>query len=289
MRFSALYGTYLCLRKDFDIRQSSRPYEFSLEVIIMTVQLYSSWFCPYAQRVWCALNEYGVSYDLIESFRLDPETHHYIKIPELLKYNPKGLVPTLVELKSDEEQLVKCESLDILKDLCSTYVNEEEAERQILDCEIFNRSICSPFYRVLMKHDPDERLQAWNEMLRGLESYSTELFWENKGSNSISFFKGATDRPTIVDLAVFPWVHRLFILDHFKSLSVHGKEGAMMSKEGREKIMKWKSKMESHPSVKTTLAQPDKLIPVYIRYANGTANSKVGDAVRSGKEAHDAK
>ena len=255
----------------------------------MTVKLYSCWFCPYAQRVWCAVNEYGVSYDLIESFRLHPETHHYIKHPDLLKYNPKGLVPTLVEIKSDEEQIVKCESLDILKDLCGTHVNHEEAERQILDCETFNKGICSPFYRVLMKHDPDERLQAWDEMLRGLESYSKELYWDNKEANSISFFKGATDRPTIVDFTVFPWVHRLFILDHFKSLSIDGKEGAILSKKGREKIMAWKTKMESHHSVKKTLAQPEKLIPVYIRYANGTANSKVGDAVRSGKEAHDAK
>jgi len=37
-----------------------------------------------------------------------------VKHPDLLRANPKGLVPTLV---LDDGGVVKCESLDILKDL----------------------------------------------------------------------------------------------------------------------------------------------------------------------------
>ena len=240
----------------------------------MTIKLYSSWLCPYAQRVWCALNEYGVSYELIESFEFDQETFQYIKHPELLKHNPKGLVPTLVEIKPDDEQtVVKCESIDILKDLCSTYVNKEEAEYHIVDCQTYNQCICSPFYGALMKADPEERLQSWNEMLKGLELFSKQLTWERKNDDDDdeplqpSFYKGTKDRPTIVDLTVFPWVHRLFLLDHFKSLSLDGTEGNSMSQESKDKIIAWKNKMEHCPSVKNTLAEPEKLIEVHVMYS----------------------
>ena len=234
-----------------------------------TIKLYSSWLCPYAQRVWCALNEYGVTYELIESFEFHPETFQYIKHPELLQYNPKGLVPTIVETKGDNELVVKCESIDILKDFCSTYINKEEAASQTVDCHTYNESICSPFYGALMKTDPKERLESWNKMLKGLELFAKHLLWnEECDKQSISFFKGTQDRPTIVDLTVFPWVHRLFLLDHFKSLSLDGKEGSsILSQESKDKIMAWQMKMEDYPPVKSTLAEREKLIEVHVMYA----------------------
>lgn len=261
------------------------------------ITLYSSWFCPYAQRVWCALNEFNIIYKLVESFDLDPDTHKYIKHPDLLKHNPKGLVPTIVETHKstnggEDQTVMKCESLDILKEIHSNYVSKDDVEQCGADADKYNRLICSPFYRVLMKLDSEERQEAWKQMLEGIEAFSNQLNWESNDHSKISFYNGHSDRPSIVDLTVFPWVHRLYILDHFKSLTLEGAvkpSNNLLSEEAKNKILAWQSKMEHHPSVQQTLASREQLIPVYIRYANGSAESKVGDAVRSGKEAHDAK
>lgn len=50
--------------------------------------LYSSWFCPFAQRVWIALEAKALQYKYVE---IDP----YNKSPEFLALNPRGLVPVL--------------------------------------------------------------------------------------------------------------------------------------------------------------------------------------------------
>ena len=87
--------------------------------------LYSAWFCPFAQRVWCAMNELGVHYELVEALQIDPVSEAYVKDANLLMHNPKGLVPTLVVQENDdsEKSYVVCDSMNILKQL---YVSESE-------------------------------------------------------------------------------------------------------------------------------------------------------------------
>jgi hypothetical protein len=63
--------------------------------------LHSAWFCSFAQRAWIAFNELGISCEHVESLTIDPHTKVYIKSPELLQRNLKGLVPTLVQ--TDEQ------------------------------------------------------------------------------------------------------------------------------------------------------------------------------------------
>ena len=72
------------------------------------VQFYCSWFCPYAQRAWIALEEKGIAYDYVEidpylppppgggryskqSMPLDDPRRNAAHMAA----NPRGLVPAL--------------------------------------------------------------------------------------------------------------------------------------------------------------------------------------------------
>lgn len=241
--------------------------------------LYSAWFCPYAQRVWCALNYFRVDYDLVEALGSGMDAA-YTKHPDLLKWNPKGLVPTLV---SDTD--VKCESIDILRDVYSEQYEEkkhvfEELYKEAVD---WNRRICSPFYRVLMKPDEESRELAWQEMMDGLTAFSDRLVDCNDSSISFYNYSGKeTDEPSLVDFTAFPFVHRLHIIEHYRGFRLADYDSLVS-----DKIYRWQAKMEALPAVSDTIAERQSLIDVYLRYATGTAQSKVGDAVRAGKEAHD--
>lgn len=50
------------------------------------LKMYASWFCPYVQRLWIALEIKEVPYEYRE---INP----YDKSPEFLALNPRGLVP----------------------------------------------------------------------------------------------------------------------------------------------------------------------------------------------------
>ena len=273
---------------------------------------YNAWFCPYAQRVWCTLNELGVPHEIVEALHVDPITQEYVKEACLLAVNPDGLVPTLVETRevlsegegeerSGGKRQIMCGSLNILRTMYQRHAKnggEQENERLSFfsdHAEAFDRKICSPFYRVLMRRDGEERVQAWKDVMSGLTSFCDRLEWRTEDGPSnekeISFYAAEVgsegherDRPSQVDFAVFPWVYRLYIIEHFKGLRLPERTEEEVAL--KRKLTAWQQKMESLPSVHRTLADSDELTKLYNRYADGTAKSKVGDAVRKGKEAH---
>ena len=99
----------------------------------------------------------------------------YTKLPELLIANPKGLVPTLVYPNSKDA--IKCESIDILKDLYQecTPQTEEELSKLYQEAILWNQKVFSPYYRVLVKPDQAGRREGWKDMLAGLTAFSKQL------------------------------------------------------------------------------------------------------------------
>lgn len=262
------------------------------------LRLYSSWFCPYAQRAWIALEYLGIPYEYVESLVVkenqDEGDHGYDKHPRLLEINPKGLVPTLELLSSGKVVTDSLDCVVFLDDLAvSSNENGETEEhrcrrrrrrRLVLDPSLaaeareFDRALCSPFYRILMRHEDDERERAFCEFSDGVARF-VDGVGEGGG------FHRSSSSLTIVDVAVIPWLLRLCVLRRYRpSLDLR----IALGRDRFDRLNAYVDRARRSPAVERTLCESEEeLINVYRRYADGTARSRVGQAVRDGKEAHD--
>jgi len=267
-------------------------------------RLFSAWFCPYAQRVWMTLNLLEIPYERIEALTLvkDPEnpetpsssiaeTEGYRKHPRLLELNPKGLVPTLELLDEGmkEKNKRECGSGETRSDGAAVTESLDGmdflgrcAPGTFTDPGLFdlakraNEKVCSPFYRCLVPQEDSVRRGGWEDLQRGLREFTeTHAQPEEVRRKTREGFLV----PDIVDLAVFPWAARLYVLEEYRGFVL---EGSWV-----EDFRRWKAMVERNPAVAVTLADRDLLLASYERYARGTAKSLVGEAVRQGKEAHD--
>lgn len=248
------------------------------------LRLYSAWFCPYAQRAWMVVNNLKINYNLIESLEIDKTTQGYKKNERLLEINLKGLVPTLEVFASEptnhdeivdsngKPPMVVTESIDVMKFLFE-YTGRGVDNQELEDANSINKSVCSPFYRCLIKQVKEEQAEGWKDLLLGLENFCDNIK-DNK------FYK--SDSPNIVDFTLYPWAFRLYVLEEFREFKLNSNLPWV------EKYLNWKQRMEQEVTgVKETLPDKKELLKSYERYADASAKSLVGDAVRAGKEAHD--
>jgi glutathione S-transferase len=273
----------------------------------MVLKLYCAWFCPYAQRAWISLEHHAIiDYDYIESLVVktnQSEGHNgYEKNPRLLEINPKGLVPT-IECSPDylkvgnmqpNDSTVKMidDSAVVLESfVCMEFINSIGmkkhgiAEKDLMtlessmpDAEKWDKEICSVFYKVLMKPDPDEQKEAFEHF-----SKSLGLFIANVGEGDGGFYKSTS--PTIVDYAIIPWILRIKVIKHFRP---EFRIEDVIGQEAAAKLTAYSDRMATLPAVKNTMWRDDnELYKVYERYAKGTATSQVGKAVARGGNAHD--
>ena len=139
--------------------------------------------------------------------------------------------------------------------------------------------MCSPFYKVLIRRDPAERAAAFAALLDGLRAFGAASDAEGP------CFGG--DALGLVDVALAPWAARLYILEHYRGPAFRVPPAGDGRDPGLARFHAWAAHVLAHPSVAPTLAARDALLAVYARYADGTAHSKVADAVRAGKAAHE--
>ena len=246
------------------------------------IHLYSAWFCPYAQRAWMAINHLEIEYTLVESLQFD-KSLAYKKNERLLQINPKGLVPTIEVFESDplldenidingEKPNVVKESIDVVKFLFE-YVKKPVTDAEVADANMVNETICSPFYRCLVRQIKEEQVEGWKSLTSGLESFVNDI-------KDGHFYKN--DCPNIVDFTLYPWAFRLYVLETFRGFKLDSNLPWV------EKFHEWMSRMENEVNgVKQTHPDKQDLLKSYERYANATAKSLVGDAVKSGREAHE--
>eukprot|EP00977_Amphora_coffeiformis_P017086 scaffold5479_cov199-Amphora_coffeaeformis.AAC.25 len=93
-------------------RSSSRSSNSTANNDPNKVTLYCSWFCPFAQRAWIALEELQVPYEYVEvhPYRVDPaKPGGYTKqslnmwekrqlLPDFMDTSPRGLVPAIRDI-----------------------------------------------------------------------------------------------------------------------------------------------------------------------------------------------
>ena len=280
----------------------------------------SAWFCPFAHRATLALEHHGdhLTYEWIEalgwekrkatgashakgsSLATSHENWYHFKAPELMKHNPLGMVPTLVSeatfLEDDSlgsrkppvrESLVAIEFVDELVrggDAPIMPACPYERARVRVAADVVNKQICSKYYHVLVRQDPAEQREGFEALVKGLEAFGGELVANGEpgtAANSGSFFGGAKS-PGLVDYALFPWAHRIPVFEHYR-----GKDFAIpRNTPNLRKYHDWLAAMHALDFVKKTCPPWDDYLAHIGRYADGSARSKVANAVRDGRDAH---
>lgn len=218
------------------------------------------------------------------------ENWYHFKAPELLKHNPFGMVPTLVSeatYKEDpslgpmkppvRESLAAIEFVDELvsggeRPIMPTCPYERALAR--VAAEVVNKQICSKYYHVLVRQKHEEQQEGFDSLCKGLDRFGEEVgdgpFW------------GGRDTPGLVDFALFPWAHRLPVFEHYR-----GKEFAIPSNtDGLRKYQTWLGNMHGDEKINKTCPPWDEYLAHIGRYADGSARSKVANAVRDGRDAH---
>lgn len=239
----------------------------------LKVKYFSAWFCPFAQRATMALEHHrGVlDYTWIESLgwvenespsgaenfpaeERDDWVYHW-KSPELLKYNPLGMVPTIVD---PETERVVTESLLCVEFIDDLALQAGSESPSLFDRNPWNRaeaklamdrvniSICSPYYSVLVRKSDAERRSAFDQILRGLERFTEEI---EDGS-----FHGGRRHIGAVDIALLPYAFRLFALEHYRGPDFAIPRSGVVWK----KYHAWLDRMVEHASVERTLPDKDR-------------------------------
>jgi glutathione S-transferase len=130
---------------------------------------------------------------------------------------------------------------------------------------------------VLVRKDDQERKEHFQALIAGLTRFSKELV-KTPGPLFL-----ADSRLSSVDLALFPWAFRYYVLEHYR-----GPEFRIPDTPELEPYHAWYRHMTtSLESVQRTLPDKAKYLDHIRKYADGSARSKVAEAVRRGAAAHD--
>ena len=244
------------------------------------VTFYSSWFCPFAQRVWIALEEKQVAYDYVEinpyeagvggrstkkALPLDEKRRRY---PEFVAASPRGLVPAM----QHGSDVRVCDSM-----VCVEYVDEafvggeallpdSAAERaRVRQWSAFaGANIIPHYYKMLMAQDASAQAQAKASALAGLSQ------WVDAMDADGPYFLGS--RFSMADLALLPWVERLLTVGKtYRGFELDEADARSA------RLRAWRAACLQRPSVRRTLADEARLVENYSEYADNSATS---DAAR---------
>lgn len=85
-----------------------------------------------------------------------------------------------------------------------------------------------------------------------------------------------------VDLSLLPWAYRFYVFEHYR-----GPEYVIPQTKELEPYHEWFETVTSRESVQRTLPDKDRYLDHIMKYADGSARSKVANAVRRGVAAHE--
>lgn len=265
------------------------------------LKYFSAWFCPFAHRATIALEHHSdsVKYEWEEAlgweqraptgeenFSADERKDwwYHWKSPGLLAANPLGMVPTLLDEASGKavhESLVVIQFIDELAaarggDAPSLLPGDPFARAHArVAADGVNKSVCSAYYRVLVREDPGERLEAFESLKAGLLAFARGAQGDFHAGDSLG----------IVDCMLLPYAYRLYVLEHYRgpefALPTSGEGGLWEWYHG------WLARATALPYVAKTLPDKERYLHHVRKYAEGKARSKVGNAVRRGVSAHE--
>ena len=269
------------------------------KVIPQKLTYFSAWFCPFAHRSTLALEHHGRKFinweweealgwehraptgkEEFEACERKDWIYHW-KSPELLAANPLGMVPTFLEPvtgRSVTESIVCIEFIDEIARAAGSAAPPllpddpfDRAKARVMADKV-NKQVTSNYYACLVRQDRAEQRDAFEMLLNGIEAFSAE----RKGA-----FFGGDEGMGLVDCVLLPYAWRLYVLEHYRSFSVPKSDPRFYG------YHHWLEHATGLDYVQKTLPDADRYLKHVEKYANGTARSKVGNAVRRGKNAHD--
>ena len=266
---------------------------------------YSAWFCPFAHRATLALSRHlsFVQYEWVESLgwekraktkeeiRTKHENWYHYKSPDLLRANPLGMVPTIKDEKGNviTESIVCIQYIDEIvnggnEPILASTPHERAKERVMAD--FVAKTVCSKYYSVLVRQDEEEQMEAFREIEKAIEKFATHLVDDIDNDNDDRkgpFFNGRLT-PGLVDLTLFPWAWRLPVFETHRDQRFKIDPS---KSPGFMKYTRWLRAMCSRDDVLRTLPNWEEYLQHITRYADGSARSKVANAVRDGRGAHE--
>jgi glutathione S-transferase len=245
------------------------------------ITLYGACFCPFVQRVWVALEYFGLPYKYYE---VDP----YKKPQELLEISPKGLVPAII-LHSHQPPRSLNDStviMEYLEDLSRQRggrslfppLSDPYARALVrLQADHATR-IVSAFYRFLQAQVQADQVKAGREFvetLGGIVPLLERADRESAGveNRSIGLWR-ENGQLSWTDVLLGPWLFRATnVLKHYRALD--------MSSHGR--VSEWIDRIIQNEHFAATCSEEGLYIDSYERYAFNRPNtSQVADAINSG-------
>jgi glutathione S-transferase len=238
--------------------------------------LFSSWFCPFAQRAWIAAEETGVNYKWVEinPYQVDQnESGGYTKkalsldekeqiFPDFIDSSPRGLVPSIQhDNKGLWESLPVAEYIDAIFGGRSLVPRDDPytvAQIQIWCAHCTDR-IQPSYYRALVAQDPTVEAQHVQQFYQECRALANAM--SDKGP----FFLG--DDFSLVDLALAPfWQRFICVGGHYFGLT-------FPDEPAFDRLALWWEATSSRPSVANTICCEARLISTYSDYSKGHATS----------------
>lgn len=230
-------------------------------------KLYCSWFCPFAQRAWIALNHKKIPFQYVEQ---DP----YDKTPEWLAISPKGLIPCIVnEGRTIYESSVCVEFIDEYWAEGKSLLPEDPYARAVVRIwsDHISKKIVPHFYALLLKRTTEEREIAKQGLLDGIKKFQDAIHKDGPYFMGVDF--------GMVDIMLAPHAQRLSrgnVTDHYRNFSVP-------DTHEYEKFHEWWRCVQRVEAYKQTVQPVERLLERYKGYAEDTYQSQVAEAVRRGK------
>jgi glutathione S-transferase len=238
-----------------------------------------------------------VKYEWVESLGWEQRTDHdnvtgtgkqwvyHTKSDELKRTSPGGLVPTLIpidaktsvpdETKSVYESIVTIEYIDAVSGAkgMDRLISDDPylAAKARIWSDKVNRECCSTYYGVLVRRDEKERNDHFQNLIRGLENFSSQL----ETTSGPTFLPNG--QLSNVDLTLLPWAYRYYVFEHYR-----GPEYVIPHTPSLKKYHEWYDHVINLDSVRRTLPDKDRYLDHIGKYADGSARSKVANAVRRG-------
>jgi glutathione S-transferase len=250
------------------------------------VTLFSSWFCPYAQRAWVALEEAGVDYHWreIQPYLLDergeptknPKSieQKRAEFPEFVQCSPAGLVPALMLSPPPASAGARIhESLDVVRYIDTHYARGRLGSDEIAvkkGIAVVETSILPFFYKLLMEQGHAQRDAAAAAILDGLLQWVAAR--PTDAAQAGPFFLG--DRFGAADIALLPWFpQRLqWIAGTYRGFR-------LPATREFQPLVEFSHAVRSRPSVQRTIVDRERLVANYSYYADGSATSTVAKTV----------